>query len=147
MVATMSSTTIAGSFNPRSIDELRQGPTTVVYDGACPFCTAYTKLVQLRESVGTVRLVDARSLPEELISALAGTYNLDNGMLFIHERKIYHGNDAVNRIALLSSDNNLVRRISSAALAKPSVAAALYPLLRLGRNTAIWLRGAGRIHR
>lgn len=147
MVATMSSTTIAGSSNPRSIDDLRQGPATVIYDGACPFCTAYTKLVQLRESVGTVRLVNARELDPTFLDRLRDSYNVDDGMIFAHEGRIYHGNDAVNRLALLSSDNNVLRRLSSAVLAKPAAAAAIYPFLRFGRNMAIALRGVGRLHR
>jgi len=142
----MSSTTLPGTSDLTTIDELRAGPPTVVYDGACPFCTAYSKLVQLRESVGPARLLNARDLDPALLTALERRYNLDKGMLFVHDGTIYHGNDAVYQIALLSSDSTFLRRLSAWALSKPWVAAALYPLLRLGRNTAIWLRGAGRIH-
>lgn len=147
MDATLSSMTLPGPSRPANLAELRSGPATVVYDGACPFCTAYSKLVQLRQSVGAVRLLNARELAPSLIEELRTAYNLDDGMLFIHDSKIYYGNEAVNRIAILSSDSNFLRRVSSSALKSPRVAALLYPLLRFGRNTAIWLRGAGHIHR
>ena len=32
----------------------------LVYDGDCPFCSAYVRFVRLRDAVGTVHLVDAR---------------------------------------------------------------------------------------
>ena len=35
-------------------------PTTIVYDGDCPFCSRYVALVRLREAVGQVVLANAR---------------------------------------------------------------------------------------
>jgi len=34
---------------------------TVFYDGECPFCTRYVRLLRLRRAAGTVRLVDLRA--------------------------------------------------------------------------------------
>ena len=33
----------------------------LIYDGACIFCDAYVRLLALREAVGPVELIDARS--------------------------------------------------------------------------------------
>ena len=33
---------------------------SIVYDGDCPFCSRYVKLVRLREALGSVDLVNAR---------------------------------------------------------------------------------------
>ena len=38
----------------------------IVYDGLCPFCTSYVRLMSLRRSVGAVELVDARSAHPEV---------------------------------------------------------------------------------
>ena len=129
-----------------SIDDLKNGPATIVYDGDCPFCSSYVSLLHLRESVGQVRLLNARKLPRELLSMLAENYNLDRGMLFGWRGKLYYGGDAINRLALLSSDSGRLRKFSAWALSKPAVSESLYPLLRLGRNAALTLRGKGQIH-
>ena len=34
--------------------------TWIVYDGECPFCTQYVKLMRLRETVGIVKPLNAR---------------------------------------------------------------------------------------
>ena len=51
----------------------------IVYDGECPFCSQYVKMLRIRESVGTVRLIDARSSDETAIFA-RGKYDMDQGM-------------------------------------------------------------------
>src|SRR5690606_25765599 len=33
---------------------------TIVYDGDCPFCTSYIRLLRIRDAAGPVRLVNAR---------------------------------------------------------------------------------------
>ena len=135
-----------GSTEFNSISDLVNGPATIVYDGECPFCSAYANLLRLRESVGQVRLVNARDLPSELLKELSGSYNLDRGMLFGWNGGLYYGGEAINKLALLSSDSTLLRKASAWSLSTPAIARALYPLLRLGRNIAITLRGKGPIH-
>ncbi|MFT5932039.1 MAG: putative DCC family thiol-disulfide oxidoreductase YuxK, partial [Hyphomonas sp.] len=34
--------------------------TFIVYDGDCPFCSEYVKLLRLRDAIGPVSLVNAR---------------------------------------------------------------------------------------
>ena len=36
------------------------GEAWLVYDGECPFCSTYVRLLRFRQSVGTVHLIDAR---------------------------------------------------------------------------------------
>lgn len=129
-----------------SIDDLKNGPATIVYDGDCPFCSSYVRLVRLRDNVGQVRLINARELHTSLLEQLAKSCNLDRGMLFGWKGRLYYGGEAINRLALLSSDSNLLRKFSAWSLSKPAVSNALYPFLRFGRNIAITLRGKGQIH-
>ena len=42
-------------------------PIYVVYDGECPFCTAYVKLLRLREAAGKVELVNAREADHPIV--------------------------------------------------------------------------------
>lgn len=125
-------------------------PTSVVYDGQCPFCSRYASLLRLREAVGPVRLVDARDggSPEgrALVERLwAEGYDLDQGMAFVHEGRVFYGAEAVERLALLSTPSGLFNRLNGALLRHRRLADGLYPFLKTGRRLAITLRGAGRL--
>lgn len=114
---------------------------TVIYDGDCPFCSAYVRLVRLRESVGGVELVNARERPDLVAQYGADGYNLDDGMLLILDGKVYFGAECVERMALLSTASGLFNRINRFVFRHRSLARVLYPLLRAGRN--LYLRVAG----
>lgn len=127
------------------MDSISPSDTTteawVVYDGECPFCTAYVRLLRLRESAGRVHLVDARlggPVVEEI--ARAGL-DLDEGMALKIGGRIYHGDDCIHALALLSGDVGLFNRINAWVFRSPARARVLYPLLRAGRNTALRLLG------
>jgi len=143
----MSLQTPSGFSEPETLDDLRQGPTTIVYDGECPFCSSYVTLLRLREAVGPVRLINARELPGALLDELRGNHDLDAGMLFIRDGSIYHGDTAVHHLALLSSPSGLFNRLNALVLGQERLARRLYPALRLGRRLALALRGSGKIHR
>jgi predicted DCC family thiol-disulfide oxidoreductase YuxK len=119
---------------------------TIIYDKQCPFCSRYVRLIRLRRSLGVVRLIDARddsNLARELL--LLG-YNLDVGMLFVHEGQLFHGADAVHRIALLSTNHEFFNRLNAVIFRQPLAARCLYPLMKAGRWIALWVLGRGPIH-
>ena len=54
---------------------------SIVYDGDCPFCSRYVKLVRLREALGAVSIINAREggpLVDEIVEA---GFDLDEGMV------------------------------------------------------------------
>lgn len=113
----------------------------VVYDGDCPFCSRYIKLLKLREAIGTVELINARSgnlIVNELHHA---GYDLNEGMVAKYGDKIYHGADCVHVLALLSTDSGLFNRINSIMFRSKILSRILYPVLRLGRNATLRLLG------
>ncbi len=69
-------------------------PVRVVYDGECPFCTAYIRMVRLREATGGVELVDARSDHPVLERIAATGLNLDTGMVVELDGQLLHGDQA-----------------------------------------------------
>lgn len=113
-------------------------PLRIVYDGDCPFCSRYVRLLRLRENF-TVELVDVRSQPE-----VARRYGLDlnEGMIADIDGDIHHGSDAVWMLSLLSSRSGFLNRALAAAFSSRTVARILYPVMRLGRRIA--LRSLGR---
>ncbi len=116
-------------------------PVLIVYDGACIFCQNYVRLLRLQQSVSPVELLDARSEDPRIAYFQAKGYDLDEGMLFIRNGQIYHGHDAVNALALLSSSSGIFNKLNSLLLSKQSVAKFAYPFLKAGRKITLWARG------
>lgn len=122
----------------QSLDNLRQR-TAVVYDGFCPFCTSYVQLQRFRETIGPVELVDAREHPDLSRSLIDAGYDLDQGMVFSWQGELFHGEDSLHRIALLSSKVGIANRLMAKMFQNAAVCRAMYPLLRSGRNAALAL--------
>lgn len=65
----------------------------VVYDGQCPFCSAYARLTRLRQR-HEVELVDARRAPELVARLRQEGYDPDEGMIVLVDGEVHHGDDA-----------------------------------------------------
>jgi predicted DCC family thiol-disulfide oxidoreductase YuxK len=118
----------------------------IVYDGQCPFCSRYVALLRLRDSLGEVRLINARDggpVVEELERA---GVDLDDGMVLKLDDRLYHGHDCIHVLALLSTPSGSFNRINAALFRSPRVARLLYPVLRTGRNAVLRLLGRSKIH-
>ncbi|GAB7555144.1 DCC1-like thiol-disulfide oxidoreductase family protein [Novosphingobium sp. 11B] len=120
-------------------------PALVVYDGECIFCQNYVRMLRLRDSVGPVELVDARSDDPRVAAIAAQGFDLDHGMVFSYRERIYHGSDAVHALALLASPSSLFNRMNALLFSRPSIARLSYPWLKAGRRATLWLRGRKRI--
>ena len=106
---------------------------TVFYDGECPFCTRYVRLLRLRRSAGNVRLVELRA-NAAIRSALEGEgFDLDQGMIVETGGRRFGGADALHALALLSTRSDWFNRANRFALSSPRIAGAVYPVLRCGR--------------
>lgn len=119
----------------------------VIYDGQCPFCSSYVRLLRLREAVGPVELIDARSSNPEVEFAVRAGFDLDEGMVLKYGGRLYHGAECLNMLSLLSSRSTTMNRILAVAFAKPAVARVAYPVLRAGRNLTLKLLGRDRVQK
>jgi predicted DCC family thiol-disulfide oxidoreductase YuxK len=111
---------------------------TIVYDGACPFCSDYVRYQDLKARAETVELVDARSDPEALARYAIDAADLEDGMVVIVDGVAHRGADAVHALSKLSqAPRNWW--VSAVALASRSavVSRLLYPFLKLGRRIAL----------
>ena len=120
---------------------------TIVYDGDCPFCSRYVAMLRLRDAVGAVRLIDARSGDPVAAEMQAAGFDLNEGMVARIGGRTYHGSDCVHLLAMLSSDNGWLNSINARVFRSPKASAALYPVLRFGRNLTLRLLGRQRIAR
>lgn len=116
----------------------------IVYDGECPFCSRYVKLLRLRRAFGRVELIDARS-DHPLAREASSLFDMDEGMAVHLAGAWYHGADCMNVLALASTRSSLMNRAMAALFSDRSRAHALYPWLKAGRNATLRLLGRRRI--
>ena len=122
------------------------GEATLLYDGECPFCSAYVRMVTLRTAVGGVRLVDARVSDDSIVDKVTSRgFDLNEGMALLIGGRIYHGSDCIHVLALLTSGGSIPNRLSARLFRSRSIARYAYPILRAGRNLALRLLGRARI--
>jgi predicted DCC family thiol-disulfide oxidoreductase YuxK len=121
--------------------ELPDNETYLVYDGECPVCSAYVRVSRLRESVGSVKLINARDGGPVVAQIVAAGLDLDEGMVLWYGGRFYHGADCIHMMAALSSASGFLNRLNASLFRSPRVARALYPTLRFGRNTLLRILG------
>lgn len=117
----------------------------IVYDGQCPLCSAYTRMLRLKKTVGKVALVDARDQHPVLGEIRDQGLDLDRGMVLKMDGKLYFGADCLYRLAMLSSGSNAFNRINRWIFRHPNLSRLFYPLLRGGRNAILRLLGREKI--
>jgi predicted DCC family thiol-disulfide oxidoreductase YuxK len=116
-------------------------PSLIIYDGDCIFCANYVRLLRLRQSIGKVELLNARSDDPRVKDYWGQGYDLNRGMLFVHAGRVYHGDEAINVLASLSSDSTVFNRVNGLVLSNARTARMVYPFLKFGRRVVLLLRG------
>jgi predicted DCC family thiol-disulfide oxidoreductase YuxK len=120
--------------------------TWVVYDGQCPFCSRYVQLVRLRETLGQIKLIDAREGGPQVDEVRKAGLDLDEGMVLKLDGRLYHGADCVHRLALLSTRSSWFNRVNAALFRSKRVSRLLYPALRAGRNAVLRMLGRSKLN-
>ncbi|MGH6920935.1 MAG: DCC1-like thiol-disulfide oxidoreductase family protein [Geminicoccaceae bacterium] len=116
----------------------------LVYDGQCPFCSRYARLVRIRENV-RLHLVDARKSGPLVREVSEAGLDLNEGMVLKMGGRYYHGAAALQVLAALSTSSTTFNRLSASIFRSPYRSRALYPILRVGRNAALAVLGREKI--
>ena len=119
----------------------------IVYDGECPFCSRYVKMLRLRDTIGPVELVNARSTHPVVEFLRARQVDLDNGMAFVYNGAVAVGDECIYKIALLSTASDRFNRLNRWIFRSETRSRLVYPVLRCGRNTTLRLLGRRKIGR
>lgn len=123
------------------------GSVQIIYDGECPVCSAYVRMLRLQAAAGPVELIDARQ-PHPAVAALtADGFDLDEGMAVRHGGAVYHGDAAMHWLALMTTPSASFNGLMALLLRDGQRARLLYPVLRAGRNLAVRLMGKSPIGR
>ncbi|MEO0871885.1 MAG: DCC1-like thiol-disulfide oxidoreductase family protein, partial [Pseudomonadota bacterium] len=109
---------------------------SVYYDGECPFCTKYVRMVRLQRA-DEVRLVNLREDEDLRARFAAEGFDLDGGMVVDDRGTRFSGDKAVAYMAALSTPSDAFNRLNRWIFSNATLAAALYPLMRAGRWVAL----------
>lgn len=118
----------------------------LVYDKECPACNCYCKMVRIRESVGELKLIDARESSEVMNEITAAGLDIDQGMVLKMGDALYYGSDAIHMLSLIGSKSGVFNRINYWAFHSKSVSRILYPILRLFRNLLLKILGKTKVN-
>lgn len=116
-------------------------PVRIFFDGDCPFCSRYVGLLRLREAHGEPQLFDLRENPNEVRRLRDLGYDPDQGMAVSVDSCLYFGDQAIHILAGLSTQSTAFNRINRILFSSSRTARWAYPILRIGRNLALFALG------
>ncbi|MGB5397972.1 MAG: DCC1-like thiol-disulfide oxidoreductase family protein [Gammaproteobacteria bacterium] len=118
----------------------------LVYDKQCPACNAYCQLVRIRESVGELKIIDAREHSDVLVEITGQGMDIDQGMVLKTGDQLYYGADAIHALALMSSRSGLFNRFNYWMFKSKTLSSWFYPVLRFCRNWLLKILGRTKIN-
>lgn len=121
---------------------MQSGIIYLVYDGECPLCRFGVTHFRAKEGV-KLELLDARTHAEHpvLQEIKKRNLSLDEGMVVVEDNVYHHGANALQKLAELGADNDLINRLNAKFMNSKAVSSAAYPFLKLGRRLALWAKG------
>ncbi len=118
----------------------------LVYDKQCPACDAYCGMIRVRESVGTLRLVNARGAGKIMDEITAKGLDIDEGMVLKVGNTLHYGADAIHVLSLMSSRVGTFNRLTYWMFRSKRLSTILYPLFRFFRNVLLKILRKSRIN-
>ncbi len=125
---------------------MKREEVLLVYDRECPACNVYCQVVKIRESVGNLRIVDARENSEVLHEITAAGLDIDQGVVLKMGDQLYYGSDAIHTLALIGSRSGVLNRINYWVFKSKKISSILYPFLRFLRNLLLKILGKSKIN-
>ena len=132
--------------SPLNQDNPNRPQILLVYDKECPVCDAYCHVVRIRESVGDLRIVNARDSSEVMKEITDMGLDIDQGMVVKMDDQIYYGADAIHALSLISSRSGLFNRMNYWIFKSERGSQFLYPVLRTLRNLLLKFLGTTKIN-
>jgi len=118
----------------------------LVYDQDCPLCDSYCHMARIRDTVGTLLLVNARDDSDVMREITRRGLDIDQGMALKVDDVLYYGADAICALSLLSSRSGVFNRLNHWIFRSGTRARLLYPVLRECRNLFLKLLGRTKIN-
>lgn len=112
----------------------------IVYDGDCPFCSAYARLARLRRR-HDVELVDAREAHGLVRRLRRRGMDVDEGMIVLADGEAYHGDDAAAFLEAADPEGDLEPDVEADPGGRAGWVRRVYPWLYRLRGLALRLLG------
>lgn len=128
------------------LNDMDREEILLVYDKECPACDNYCRMVRIRESVGQLKIVNARDSSKVMEEITASGLDIDQGMVLKMGSQLYYGSDAIHAIALISSRSGIFNRLNYWLFKSKTLSTVLYPVLRFFRNLLLKILGKTKIN-
>ena len=125
---------------------MSENKLVLVYDDDCPVCSNYVQMLRIRESIGELKLVNARDGGELVDEITAKGINLDQGMVLIMDGRTYYNSDTIHALALISSPSGIVNRFNYWIFKSKYRSYFLYPILRFLRGVLLTILGKKKLN-
>ncbi len=113
-----------------------------IYDGECPFCNHFAKLLELKSSIPELEILDGRKNLALLSKLYTQGYDLNNGAILISNENIMHGADAINWICSEIKDpSDSLLEVLRIIFTSNKRTNFLFPFLLWGRRLSLTLKG------
>jgi hypothetical protein len=112
---------------------------SVIYDGDCPFCANFVKLYAIRKNAGDMELINARERPLLVQELRAQGMEINDGMVVIWREHHYFGVEGMHLLSILGTESGIFGMLNRFLFRNRNAAAAIYPVLAIGRRTALFL--------
>ena len=113
-----------------------------IYDGECPFCNHFAQLLELKNSLPSLEIIDGRKNLEQLTELYKKGYDLNKGAILINNGEIMNGSDAINWICCeLKEPNNSLLEILRIIFTSKKRSRILFPFLLWGRRILLMVKG------
>lgn len=112
---------------------------SVIYDGDCPFCANFVKLYAIRKNAGDMELINARERPFLVQELRAQGMEINDGMVVIWRKHYYFGAEGMHLLSILGTESGIFGMLNRFLFRNRNAAAAIYPVLAIGRRAALFL--------
>lgn len=125
---------------------MKDNEILLIYDKECPACNNYCQMVKIKETVGTLKIVNARESGSVMSEITNAGLDIDQGMVLKMGGQLYYGSDAIHALSLISSRSGIFNRVNYWIFKSKYISKLLYPMLRSCRNLLLKIIGVSRIN-
>ena len=116
-----------------------------IYDGECPFCNHFAKLLELKSGIPEIAIVNGRENISQIIDLYKKGFDLDKGAILLKGNDILHGAKAINWICSQIQDpSDELLKILSLTFSSNKRTEIIFHLLVSARRFFLAIKGVSR---
>tara|TARA_B100000989_G_scaffold287898_1_gene257988 strand:- start:1299 stop:2342 length:1044 start_codon:yes stop_codon:yes gene_type:complete len=132
--------------NPKSRTSERDNGIFLIYDNECLLCRQSATALRLKDAVGKLTTINARTEHPLVKEVTSKGYDLNEGIIVKYNDHFYYGTDAIHMLALLSSPVGIFNRLNASLFKYKLSAKLLYPFFKAIRKLLLIIRRTPKIN-